>query len=71
MSSGQIETSDIVEGQRNYKSKRKSEKDVQAWPRTLLQARTQNFWYIDKPTFLLNWRQETTGLKVSAKLKSR
>ena len=27
-------TSDIVEGQRNYKSKRKSEKNVQAWPRT-------------------------------------
>ena len=35
-------TSDIVEGQRNYKSKikKKIRKNVQAWPRTLLQART-------------------------------
>ena len=49
-------TSDIVEGQRNYKSKikKKIRKNVRAWPRTLLQARTQNFWYIHKPTCLLN-----------------
>ena len=49
-------TSDIVEGQRNYKSKfkKKIRKNVQAWPRTLLQALTQKFWYIHKPTCLLN-----------------
>ena len=42
-----IETSDMY-------NHRKSEKNVKGWPRTLLQARTQNFWCIHKPTCLLN-----------------
>ena len=50
----------------NQKSKRKSEKNVQAWPRTLLQARTQNFWYIHKPTCLLNFNSVRPGIGMSS-----